>query len=349
MNSIIKFFSAMILAFVVFINSIGNFFGIGDLIPTQPEEPTTTSVSDEATTVTSVPTTLPEETTTTTLPAETTTTTLPAETTTTTAASVDDIAQRVKVGGKYVCFGWSAEKITSVLGAATDTIYESTKDGKKITTLVYASDYSKFAAYQLVDNALSGFYTVDTAAAVTDGEKSCSIASSGDTALSKLSIRKFTDSHKNDVVYAIYVTYNGFSLRTKDLTDQDGQTKLNFHTTNALRAINGVYAYEYCDKAEKAIELHCADMAARGYFDHISPEGESVADRLHAQGINYRACAENIGGGTGNAFTFVDAWYNSDAGHREALLSTSYDYMGAAFAVAADGTTYTGQNFYRPF
>lgn len=39
-DNIIKSFSAIILAFVVFINSIGNFIGIGDIIPTQPEETT---------------------------------------------------------------------------------------------------------------------------------------------------------------------------------------------------------------------------------------------------------------------------------------------------------------------
>lgn len=47
-----KGLSAFILAFVVFINSFGNFIGIGDIIPTQPEETTVTE------------TTLPEETTT---------------------------------------------------------------------------------------------------------------------------------------------------------------------------------------------------------------------------------------------------------------------------------------------
>lgn len=43
-NTIIKAFSAIILAFVVFINSIGNFIGVGDIIPTQPEEESTTAV-----------------------------------------------------------------------------------------------------------------------------------------------------------------------------------------------------------------------------------------------------------------------------------------------------------------
>ena len=43
-ESFIKTLSALILAFVVFINSIGNIIGIGDIIPTQPAEESTTVV-----------------------------------------------------------------------------------------------------------------------------------------------------------------------------------------------------------------------------------------------------------------------------------------------------------------
>ena len=45
-----KSLSAIILAFVVFINSIGNFIGVGDIIPTEPEETTvveTTGIGGE--------------------------------------------------------------------------------------------------------------------------------------------------------------------------------------------------------------------------------------------------------------------------------------------------------------
>ncbi|MBQ7121167.1 MAG: hypothetical protein IJO03_02775 [Clostridia bacterium] len=43
-NTIIKFISAIILAFTILINGIGNFIGVGDIIPTQPEEEITTNV-----------------------------------------------------------------------------------------------------------------------------------------------------------------------------------------------------------------------------------------------------------------------------------------------------------------
>ena len=51
-DSIIKILSAIILAIVVFINSIGNFIGVGDIVPTDPAETTavaTTTVPEETT------------------------------------------------------------------------------------------------------------------------------------------------------------------------------------------------------------------------------------------------------------------------------------------------------------
>lgn len=346
MDSLIRIISAMIVVIIVFANIIGNFLGVGDLIPTQPEEPL------ETTTSTTAPVTTPHYTSPVfTLPPENTTAPVPPSTrpAITTTAPNHNIMQQVIVNGKTVFFGCNSEEIISLLGEATEIIYETRTDGRQITNLVYASDYSKLAVYILVDNIFSGFYTVDTSAAISDGNYTYSIASAGETHQSGLRIYEFTDSHNDYAVYAVYASFNGFSIDTASLTNLDGQSKLIFHATNALRAINGIYAYSYCDKATEAIEIHCTDMATRGYFDHFSPEGESVADRLHAQGINYMGCAENIAYGADDAFTFVGMWYNSTSGHRDSLLSTFYNYMGAALAVSSNGTTYSGQVFYKPY
>lgn len=344
MNSIIKFFSSAILAFVVFINSIGNFLGIGDLIPTQPEE-TTTAAFEE--------TTLPGEFTTdyTEPSTEQPTTVKPtaAESSAQTEQPpAEKTAQRIVVNGRYVCFGWSAEEIADAVGEPTDIIYEEKTDGTGIISLVYASDYSGLVVYQLADGVLSGLYTIDTDAVVTDGTNEYSITSSGAVSQSKLNIKEYQDSHQDNKVYAIYVSYNGFSFKSRELTSQDGQAKLNFYVVNGLRALHGSPALRYCDKAETAIRLYSEDMATRDFYGHVSPEGETVVDRLKAQNIEFSACAENILKATGsNTFGYADAWYNSHEGHREGMLSTDYDNVGIAFAIAADGTTYGGQNYYR--
>lgn len=46
-DNIVKIVSAIILAIVVFVNTIGNTIGIGDIIPTQPEETTVTTSTEE--------------------------------------------------------------------------------------------------------------------------------------------------------------------------------------------------------------------------------------------------------------------------------------------------------------
>ena len=163
MDSIIRIISAMIVFMVVFINVLGNLFGVGDLIPTQPEESSETTFIDEISTHTTAEYTTEEE----------TATTVREETT---SIPVEDDMQRVTADGKYICFGWNEERIISVLGNATETFHETTTDGKHLTTLVYASDYSKFAVYQITDGVFSGFFTVDKSAVITDGVKSYSIA-----------------------------------------------------------------------------------------------------------------------------------------------------------------------------
>ncbi len=44
-NTLIKFISTIILAFTILINGIGNFIGVGDIIPTEPAEENTTSTT----------------------------------------------------------------------------------------------------------------------------------------------------------------------------------------------------------------------------------------------------------------------------------------------------------------
>lgn len=44
----------------------------------------------------------------------------------------------------------------------------------------------------------------------------------------------------------------------------------------------------------EAAKGHAADMVRRRYFDHVSPDGQSVADRVHAARYHFSAVGENI-------------------------------------------------------
>lgn len=97
---------------------------------------------------------------------------------------------------------------------------------------------------------------------------------------------------------------------------------------NAHRAARGCPALTWLQPAAEAAQAHSADMARRGYFDHVSPEGQQPWDRLAARGVGYRMIAENIAWTPqqGAAQT-LRGWINSP-GHRQNLENCAYTHHG---------------------
>ena len=93
-------------------------------------------------------------------------------------------------------------------------------------------------------------------------------------------------------------------------------------------------------------------MVAQGFFDHESPDGGTLVDRLTGAGYlggdDAWVVGENIGWGQGTLATarsMVSAWMDSP-GHRDNLLSRDYTEVGLGLALGtpADqtwGATYT--------
>lgn len=73
---------------------------------------------------------------------------------------------------------------------------------------------------------------------------------------------------------------------------------------------------------------HSEDMARRGFFDHVNPDGESPFDRLREAGIVWRGgAAENIAVGRVPADEIFRAWLGSP-GHRAAIETCEYTHHG---------------------
>lgn len=97
---------------------------------------------------------------------------------------------------------------------------------------------------------------------------------------------------------------------------------------------------------------HSQDMVRRRYFEHSTPEGRTVIDRLRAVGYSRGASAstgENLAYGVGAESTpaaIVRAWMHSP-GHREDILRPAYTEIGIGIALGSpprpdsDGATYT--------
>ncbi len=100
---------------------------------------------------------------------------------------------------------------------------------------------------------------------------------------------------------------------------------------NEHRARVGCGALAWDEAAARAAQAHSEDMARRGYFSHVSPEGRTMADRLRAQGAGYRLAGENIAAGQPNAREVVRSWLGSP-GHRQNIENCGFTRHGVGLA-----------------
>jgi len=112
---------------------------------------------------------------------------------------------------------------------------------------------------------------------------------------------------------------------------------------NELRAFNSLHELTWNEKLAQAARLHSKDMAERGYFDHDTPEGIDVADRVTAQGYDYFTLGENLYMISGDsrispeelATQCIEGWYDSP-GHRYNMLYAEYQEIGVGVYLKGD-------------
>jgi uncharacterized protein YkwD len=96
---------------------------------------------------------------------------------------------------------------------------------------------------------------------------------------------------------------------------------------NAHRQSLGLDALVWDPTAAAVALAHSQDMVTRGYFSHISPEGETPFDRLRAAGIRFTMAGENIAFGFSSANAVFAAWMASPE-HRANIEHTGYTHHG---------------------
>ena len=212
---------------------------------------------------------------------------------------------------------------------------------------------AKFTWYVYGTKTYENFF----AAGVYDG-KVVALSSSGKGFTYKL--LSFGEKPEGSVPYGIYVdknaggTVHGVYIRSDSYRESDvvsdytlaGESKFNFHVTNAFRVAHGKAPLVWDSKAATSARLHSKDMAEKDYFSHESLDGRKVPDRLRAAGISHRSYGENIAAGRSLGFKNYDAWVNSE-GHRKNILSNQkYLGVGAAYNAASTYGYYFTQNFY---
>lgn len=74
---------------------------------------------------------------------------------------------------------------------------------------------------------------------------------------------------------------------------------------------------------------HSRDMARRNYFDHRSPEGRTVRDRVARTPYKTKVVGENLAGGDRQVRGAVQGWLESP-GHCENLMNPQFSQVAVA-------------------
>jgi uncharacterized protein YkwD len=109
--------------------------------------------------------------------------------------------------------------------------------------------------------------------------------------------------------------------------------------TNKERAKEGCAPLRIDARLVTAARRHSADMAANGYFDHTSRNGDSPWERMEAAGYTSPG-AENIAKGYGTAAAVVEGWMKSP-GHRANILNCKLRAIGVGMAGGPGGPLWT--------
>jgi uncharacterized protein YkwD len=143
---------------------------------------------------------------------------------------------------------------------------------------------------------------------------------------------------------------NGDLEATKDNLGEIREAILCLH--NKIRAEHGLPSLRENKRLRKAALGHSKDMVKDRFFEHTTPEGTTMVDRIlrakYVRDDEGWALGENLAWGTGSFGTprgAVDAWMNSP-GHRANLLRRTYRDVGIGIVLGvpvsdAAGTTYT--------
>ncbi|MET8689226.1 sigma-70 family RNA polymerase sigma factor [Streptomyces sp. NPDC004732] len=94
------------------------------------------------------------------------------------------------------------------------------------------------------------------------------------------------------------------------------------------------------DKLATAATNHSADMAARDYFDHTSPDGKDPGDRITAAGYRWSTYGENIARGQQSPASVMDGWMKSP-GHRANILNCDFKELGVGIHNGSGGPWWT--------
>jgi uncharacterized protein YkwD len=120
---------------------------------------------------------------------------------------------------------------------------------------------------------------------------------------------------------------------------------------NEIRAQHGLKALRQNKRLRKAAVRHSRDMVVHDYFEHTTPKGATMLDRIlksrYVREDQGWVLGENLAWGTGVYGTprgAVEAWMESP-GHRENILRGAYRDVGIGVVVGVPGSNAVGATY----
>jgi uncharacterized protein YkwD len=100
---------------------------------------------------------------------------------------------------------------------------------------------------------------------------------------------------------------------------------------NEVRAQRKLAPLRRHPSLDLAAQSYAEDMLRRGFYGHLSPEGEDVSDRVKAAGYAYRKVGENVASGQSSLQVVMAGWVESP-GHLANMADPYFREIGLGFA-----------------
>jgi len=129
------------------------------------------------------------------------------------------------------------------------------------------------------------------------------------------------------IILALLLPTSSTAQRTDDTAVPAALSELH-QRVNAYRLAAGCEALQWHEPTARVAEAHSRDMANRGFFDHLTPEGTDLSRRLLTGGVSWRgSIAENIALTAQGPEVVIELWVDSPP-HRENLENCVFTHQG---------------------
>lgn len=112
---------------------------------------------------------------------------------------------------------------------------------------------------------------------------------------------------------------------------------------NRERVAHNLSPLEADPEMREVAQKHSADMFARGYFSHYTPEGKNPFDRMREMEVRFRAAGENLA--LAPSLEIAHNGLMNSPGHRANILSPNYGRVGISILDGGRRGLMVTQNF----